>query len=292
MADFLQLLVAGLATGGIYALVAIGFTLLWQTSQTINFAQGEFVMLPAFFMLGAMSVLGVPFWGAVVIGILVSAIVLGVLFKRLLVDPMLRHGVLPLAIATMALALFLKEAVKDFYSAEAQPFPPLAAATNVSIFGAAVALQSLIVVGIAIGAVVALQLFLNRTQTGRRMQATAQNQIVARILGIPVERMIMLAFVINAVLAALASALVTPIYLAKFSNGEYLGIAAFIAAIVGGFNQVRGAILGGLLLGVIDNFAAAYLSAQYRAAIPLVLLIVVILFRPQGLLGRVEERTV
>ena len=104
--------------------------------------------------------------------------------------------------------------------------------------------------------------------------------------------MILLAFLINAVLAALASALVTPIYLAKFSNGEYLGIAAFIAAIVGGFNQVRGAIAGGLLLGVIDNFAAAYLSAQYRAAIPLVLLIVVILFRPQGLLGRIEERTV
>ena len=292
MADFIQLLVAGLATGGIYALVAIGFTLLWQTSQTINFAQGEFVMLPAFFMLIAMSALGVPFWGAVVIGIVVSALVLGVLFKRLLVDPMLRHGVLPLAIATMALALFLKESVKDFYSAEAQPFPPLAAATNISIFGATVALQSVIVVAIAVAAVVALQLFLNRTRTGRQMQATAQNPNVARILGIPVERMILIAFVINAVLAALASALVTPIYLAKFSNGEYLGMAAFIAAIVGGFNQVRGAIVGGLLLGVVDNFAAAYLSAQYRAAIPLVLLILVIVFRPQGLVGRVEERTV
>src|SRR5436853_301492 len=256
MADFIQLLVAGLATGGIYALVAIGFTLLWQTSQTINFAQGEFVMLPAFFMLGAMSVLGLPFWGAVIVGILVSALVLGVLFKRLLVDPMLRHGVLPLAIATMALALFLKEAVKDFYSAEAQPFPPLAAATNVSIFGAAVALQSLILLAIAIGAVVALQLFLNRTQTGRRMQATAQNPTVARILGIPVERMILLAFVINAVLAALASALVTPIYLAKFSNGEYLGIAAFIAAIVGGFNQAHGAFVG------IGAYAAALLTTR------------------------------
>src|SRR5262245_32387354 len=253
MADVLQLLVAGLATGGIYALVAIGFTLMWQTSQTINFAQGEFVMLPAFFMLAAMRMLDVPFWGAVVIGITISAMVLGLAFKKLLVDPMLRHGVLPLAIATMALALFLKESVKDFYSAEAQPFPPLAAATNISIFGATVALQSLIVVAIAVLAVVVLQLFLNRTRTGRQMQATAQNINVARILGIPVERMILLAFVINAVLAALASALVTPIYLAKFSNGEYLGMAAFIAAIVGGFNQVRGAIVGGLLLGVIDN---------------------------------------
>jgi branched-chain amino acid transport system permease protein len=291
MADVLQLLVAGLATGGIYALIAIGFTLLWQTSQTINFAQGEFVMLPAFFMLAAMNH-GLPFWGAVGVGIVLSGVVLGILFKRLLVDPMIRHGVLPLAIATMALALFLKEAVKEFYSAEAQPFPPLAAATNISIMGATVAVQSLIVLALAIGAVVALQLFLNRTRTGRMMQATAQNPTVARILGIPVERMILIAFVINAVLAALASALVTPIYLAKFSNGEYLGIAAFIAAIVGGFNQVRGAIAGGLLLGVVDNFAAAYLSAQYRAALPLLILIAVILFRPQGLLGRVEERTV
>jgi branched-chain amino acid transport system permease protein len=290
MADF-QLLVAGLATGGIYALIAIGFTLLWQTSQTINFAQGEFVMLPAFFMLVGMNH-GMPFWGAVAIGIVVSAAVLGVAFKQWLVDPMIRHGVLPLAIATMALALFLKEAVKEFYSAEAQPFPPLAAATNVSIFGATMAVQSLIVLALAIAAVVGLQLFLNRTRTGRQMQATAQNPTVARILGIPVARMILIAFVINAGLAALASALVTPIYLAKFSNGETLGIAAFIAAIVGGFNQVRGAIVGGLLLGVVDNFAAAYLSAQYRAALPLLILIAVILFRPQGLLGRVEERTV
>ena len=291
MADFLQLLVSGLATGGIYALIAIGFTLLWQTSQTINFAQGEFVMLPAFFMLIGMNH-GLPFWSALAVGILVSAIVLGILFKRALVDPMIRHGVLPLAIATMALSLFLKEAVKEFYGAEAQPFPALGAATNISIFGATVAVQSLIVLAVAIGAVVALQLFLNRTRTGRQMQATAQNPTVARILGIPVERMILIAFVINAVLAALASALVTPIYLAKFTNGETLGIAAFIAAIVGGFNQVRGAIVGGLLLGVADNFAAAYLSAQYRAALPLVILIVVIMVRPQGLLGRAEERTV
>jgi branched-chain amino acid transport system permease protein len=291
VADFLQLLVAGLATGGIYALIAIGFTLLWQTSQTINFAQGEFVMLPAFFMLVAMNH-GAPFWGAVAIGIVISGVVLGVAFKQWLVDPMIRHGVLPLAIATMALALFLKEAVKEFYSAEAQPFPPLAAATNVSIFGATIAVQSLIVLALAVAAVVALQLFLNRTRTGRQMQATAQNPTVARILGIPVARMILIAFIINAVLAALASALVTPIYLAKFTNGETLGIAAFIAAIVGGFNQVRGAIVGGLLLGVVDNFAAAYLSAQYRAALPLLILIAVILFRPQGLLGRVEERTV
>jgi branched-chain amino acid transport system permease protein len=137
-----------------------------------------------------------------------------------------------------------------------------------------------------------LHCFLNGTRVGRRMQATAQNPALARVLGIPVERMIVYTFLINAALVALASFLISPIYLAKFTNGETLGLAAFVAAIVGGFNQVRGAIAGGLLLGVIDNFVAAYLSAQYRAAIPLFLLIVVILVRPQGLLGRAEERTV
>jgi branched-chain amino acid transport system permease protein len=292
LADIIQLLVAGLATGAIYALVAIGFTLLWQTSQTINFAQGEFVMLPAFFVLVGMSYFGLSFWPAVALGAVVSILTLGFLFKRLMVDPMIRHGVLPLVIATIGLAILMKEAVREFYGADAQPFPPLAAVTNVSVLGAAIDVQSLVVLAIGIAAVVSLQLFLNGTRTGRCMQATAQNPTVARLLGIPVERMILYTFLINAALVTLASILITPIYLAKFTNGEWLGLYAFIAAIVGGFNQIRGAIVGGLLLGVIDNFAAAYLSSQYRMAIPLLILIVVILFRPQGLLGRVEERTV
>jgi branched-chain amino acid transport system permease protein len=292
LADIIQLLVAGLATGAIYALVAIGFTLLWQTSQTINFAQGEFVMLPAFFVLIGMSYFGLSFWPAVALGTIVSVITLGLLFKKLMVDPMIRHGVLPLVIATIGLAILMKEAVREFYGADAQPFPPLAAVTNVSVLGAAIDVQSLVVLAISIAAVVSLQLFLNGTRTGRCMQATAQNPTVARLLGIPVERMILYTFLINAALVMLASILITPIYLAKFTNGEWLGLYAFIAAIVGGFNQIRGAIVGGLLLGVIDNFAAAYLSSQYRMALPLLVLIVVILFRPQGLLGRVEERTV
>ncbi|HKC45826.1 MAG TPA: branched-chain amino acid ABC transporter permease [Burkholderiales bacterium] len=292
MADLFQLLVAGLATGGIYALVAIGFVLLWQTSQTINFAQGEFVMLPAFFVLAAMKLGGLSFSWAILIGFAVSLVVLGLLFKRLVVDPMIRHGVLPLVISTIALAILMKEGVKEFYAADAQPFPALWATTNVAVGGAVISVQSLVIIAVAVVAIAALQYFLAATKTGRRMQATAQNPTLARILGIPVGRMILYTFLINAALVALASFLVSPIYLAKFTNGETLGLVAFIAAIVGGFNQVRGAILGGLLLGVIDNLVAAYLSAQYRAAVPLFLLVAVILFRPQGLLGRAEERTV
>jgi branched-chain amino acid transport system permease protein len=291
MASFIQLLVSGLATGAIYALIAVGFTLLWQTSQTINFAQGEFVMLPAFFILIAMNY-GAPFWLACLIGIAVSVVVLGIMFKFIIVDPMLRHGVLPLVISSIALALFLKETVKDFYSSQAQPFPVLINAADVHIFGAVISSQSLVVLGVAIATVVGLHLILNKTRLGRMMQATAQNPTLATILGVPVRRMVLYTFLANAVLVAIASILISPIYLAKFTNGETLGMAAFLAAIIGGFNQVRGAILGGIILGILDNLSAAYLSSQYRAAFPLLILIVVILVRPQGLLGRVEERTV
>jgi len=291
LASFIKLLVSGLATGAIYALIAVGFTLLWQTSQTINFAQGEFVMLPAFFVLAAMN-LGAPFWLAALIGIALSVVILGLLFKLIIVDPILKQGVLPLVISTIALSLFLKESAKDFYSSQAQPFPTLVPAIDVHLLGAVVSTQSLAVLAVAIVTVVALHLLLAKTRLGRSMQATAQNPALAVILGIPVRRMVLMTFLLNAVLVAIASILVSPIYLAKFSNGETLGLAAFLAAIIGGFNQVRGAILGGVILGVLDNLSAAYLSSQYRGAFPLLILIVVILIRPQGLLGRLEERTV
>jgi len=292
MTDFLQLLISGLATGAIYALAAIGFTLLWQTSQTINFAQGEFVMVPAFLALIAMKTLGLPVLAALAVAVLASMLLLGLVFRYVVVGPLLGRGVLPLVISTLALSVLLKESVKDFFSAEAQTFPTLLPDGVIAVAGVAVSLAQLGMLFVALLTIALLQWFLAATRTGRQMQATAQNPTVARILGVPVERMILYTFLINAGLAAMASILVSPIYLAKFSNGETLGLIAFVAAIVGGFNQVRGAIAGGLLVGVLDNLAAAYVSTAYRQAIPLILLVLIILFRPQGLLGRKEERAV
>lgn len=291
MAELLQVVISGLAAGSIYALAAVGFTLLWQASQTINFAQGEFVMLPAFFVLAGMG-LGLPLWLAVLAALALSLLVLGVMFKKLVVEPMLAHGVLPLVIATIALGLLLKETVKETYAATAQPFPPVFPQEVFHLFGAVVSAQDIGNLLVAMLAIGGLQLFLHRTRTGRCMQATAQNPGVAEILGVDVRRMVLYTFLINAALAAIASVLISPIYLAKFSNGETLGLVAFIAAIVGGFNQIRGAMVGGLLIGVLDNVSAIYVSAQYRSAIPLVLLILIILLRPQGLLGTSEGRTV
>ncbi len=292
MAEFLAYLIAGLATGAIYALAAIGFTLVWQTSQTINFAQGEFVMLPAILILLAVKLLGLPIWAGVVIGIFVFIVVFGWGFKIIIVDPMIRHGVLPLAIATMALSIIMKEGAKDGFSAEAQKFPSLIPSDTVSLMGISISLQHIAIIIVACVAIGGLQWFVTMTKTGRQMQAAAQNPGVALILGIPVAHMVMLTFVINAALAALASVLISPIYLAKFSNGEVIGLFAFIAAIVGGFNQVRGALAGGLIVGVIDSLAAAYISTSYRLAVPLVLLVVIILVKPEGLFGRAEERRV
>jgi branched-chain amino acid transport system permease protein len=292
MSDFLQLVIAGLATGAIYALAAIGFTLLWQTSQTINFAQGEFVVLPAFITLGLMHGVGLPFYLSAVIAVGVTMIILGLMFKKVLVDPLIQHGALPLVISTIAFSLFLKDGIKEFYSAEAQPFPSILPDTLISILGVKVSLAQVGTFVIAFATILSLNWFLSATRTGRQMQASAQNPTVARILGVNVERMILYTFLINAALAAVAALLIAPSQFAKFSHGEHLGLAAFVAAIVGGFNQVRGAIVGGLVVGIVDNLAAAYVSSVYRQAVPLALLVLIILFRPQGLLGRKEERAV
>ncbi|MDO5604002.1 MAG: branched-chain amino acid ABC transporter permease [Paracoccus sp. (in: a-proteobacteria)] len=292
MAEFIQIIVSGLAAGSVYALAAVGFTLLWQASQTINFAQGEFVMLPAFFVLTGMTFLGMSMWPAILFALVMSLLILGLLFKRLIVEPMLPHGTLPLVIATIALGILLKESVKEFYGATAQPFPPVFPQHVFDFMGARISVQDVGNLLVSMAAIIGLQLFLGRTRTGRCMQATAQNPGVAEILGVNVRRMVLYTFMINAALATVASVLISPVYLAKFSNGETLGLVAFIAAIVGGFNQIRGALVGGLLIGVIDNISAVYVSAQYRAAMPLLLLIAIILLRPQGLLGTSEGRTV
>jgi len=294
MEQFLQVFLSGLATGAIYALVAIGFTLVWQAAQTVNFATGEFVMVPAFFVLIAMN-MGLPFGPAMLVGLFVSIFTLGYMFKRIIVEPMVRKGhggSLSLIIATMALGIFLKESVKEFYGAEAQPYPELISGETVNIAGALISVTDIFHLVISLGVVALLTLFLDRTRTGRAMQATAQNPGVAEILGVDTDRMVLYTFMINAGLTALAAFLITPVYLAKFSNGEFLGLVAFIAAIVGGFNQIRGALAGGLLIGVIDNLTATYVTAEYRAAVPMLLLIIVILFRPHGILGTSEGRTV
>jgi len=291
VSDFLQLLISGTATGAIYALAALGFTLLWQASGTINFAQGEFVMIPAFVTLLGLSA-GLPLWAAFILACAASMLLLGAGFKTLVVDPLRRHGVIPLVIATLGLAIGVKNLVKSAYSAEAHPFPNVFPDMLINVAGLRVSLYDIGTLLLAGAIVLALQAFLNRTLTGRAMQAVAQNTEAATVLGIDVKRMILYVFLINALLAAVAALLVTPTYLAKFDMGDVIGLKAFYAAIIGGFNQTRGALLGGVLVGVLENLMGAYVSPAYKEGVALMLFLVVILFRPEGLLGKAEERKV
>jgi branched-chain amino acid transport system permease protein len=291
MNDFLQLFFSGIATGSIYALAALGFTLLWQAAGTINFAQGEFVMLPAFCMLMFMH-FGAPLWLSFLLTMIVATLVLGWLFKRSVVDPLFSSGMMPIVVATIGLSLALRNGVRAGYSAEAHAFPSLFADKLFTIGGATVSLGDLGTFVLALIIVLVTQGFITRTVTGRAMQAVAQNTESAAVLGINVPRMIFYTFAINAVLACAAALLVTPTYLAKFDMGESLGTKAFFAAIIGGFNNSRGALLGGLIVGVSENLASAYISASYKDAVALIIFMIVILFRPQGLLGKKEERKV
>jgi branched-chain amino acid transport system permease protein len=291
MIDFLQLVLSGAATGGIYALAALGFTLLWQASGTINFAQGEFVMLPAFAMLGFLAG-GAPLPLAFTLACVVAVAILGWAFKRGIADPLLRHGLMPIVVATIGLAIAARNGVRAGYSAEAHPFPSLFADKLFTIGGVNVTLADAGTLVIALALVIGTQAFLSRTVTGRAMQAVAQNAESATVLGIDVPKMVLLTFAINALLACAAALLVTPAYLAKFDMGESLGNKAFFAAIIGGFNNSSGALLGGIIVGVSENLAAAYVSPAYKDAVALVLFLAVILFKPQGLLGRKVERKV
>lgn len=291
MAEFVQLIVSGTATGAIYALAALGFTLLWQAAGVINFAQGEFVMLPAFGMLFCISA-GMPLWLAFFVTCAVAMLVLGYGFKRGIADPLISHGVIPLVIATLGVSIAVKSIVRAGYSAEASPFPSPFPPGQFSFAGVTVSTADIGTLLLAALIVIALQAFINRTVTGRAMQAVAQNTEAARVLGIDVRRMVLYVFLINAVLASVAALLIAPTYLVKFDMGDSIGPKAFFAAIIGGFNQTRGALLGGVLIGVMENVVGYYISPAYKEGVALLLFLLVILFRPEGLLGRSEERKV
>jgi branched-chain amino acid transport system permease protein len=314
MSTFMQISFSGLATGAIFALAAVGFALLWQTAGAINFAHGEFIALPAVVMLVLgehRPTLGLPDWvplaggtpvgGALPeMGILVAfaltvplaVLVLGYLFKVSLVDRLLTPGGddIPLVIASLGLALVIREYLRIEFGARPEQFPSSFGTDRWRPGGVAISADDVGVLVVSIGVILALQLFLRSTSTGHQMEAVAQSPPTAQVLGIPVGRMVGYTFAINAVLVTVAALLVAPTTHARWDAGISLGLLAFTSAIIGGFNQVRGALFGGFVVGLLQNWTAFYLSSAYREAIPLLLMILVILWRPQGLFGTAEER--
>jgi len=282
-----QLIVGGIATGAIYALMAMGFSLLWQTSQTINFGQGEFVTAAAFIMLIFYDSLNLPYVLSLVLTIVVAVGILGILFRKVVVERLLKKGLLSLICATIAVSIMIRNSL-IFYTAESRPFPSLVSKEAISILSIRLSPLDILNIVLATVVIVALQLFIRKTKPGKALQAVAQNRDVAEVLGIDVARMTTLAFAINAIIVTFAAILVAPVYAAKYNMGIALGLRAFYAAIIGGFNQIRGALLGGILIGLIEVFIIAYVTSEYSEVVILLMVIGIILFKPEGIWGTKE----
>jgi len=289
LVDFIQLLVAGVSIGAIYAMIALGFVLLWQTSNTINFAQGEFVVLPAFLMLFFYLILKWPFAPAFIATVAISTFALGWVVRKVLITRLLEQGLLPLIIATIGLALFIRYSLQVFWTPLGLYFPPVFPRSTINLGPVSFPTEELLNLATAGLMILAVHLFITRTKTGWGMQAIAQNRSLAAVLGIDVYKLVTLTFVLNAALAAVAAILIAPIYGVKYDIGISLGLKAFYAAIIGGFNQIRGALLGGLLVGVVETLSAAYISNEFRDGYALIILIVVLMLKPEGIWGKKEE---
>jgi branched-chain amino acid transport system permease protein len=197
--------------------------------------------------------------------------------------------VLPLVIATIGLSLLIRYSLQQFWTPLALPFPAIFSREPIRLGTIIFSLEEIGNILFAAVVIALLQLFISRTKLGWAMQAVAQNRTLASVLGINVARLVTITFVLNAALTAVAAILIAPVYLVKYDIGVSLGLKAFYAAIIGGFNQIRGALLGGLLVGVVETLSAAYISSHFRDAFALIILIAVLLLKPEGIWGVKEE---
>ncbi|HEX9074694.1 MAG TPA: branched-chain amino acid ABC transporter permease [Anaerolineae bacterium] len=284
VATNLQMLTTGLAMGSIYALVALGFVLIFNAVGVVNFAQGEFVMVPAFVTVALLEVVPIP----APLVYLITAIIMGLfglVFQRIAYYPLRNRTFLPVVIATIGVSIFLKNGAQVFFGAEPRLMARPTSSQVVELSGIFIDPQYIVIIITTLVLLVFQYYFFEKTSLGKKMQATAQDKEMARLLGIRVATMIAITFIYSSILGAAAGILIGPIFYVTKEMGGMLGLKAFCSTIVGGFGSVPGAILGGLFLGVIEVFSAFYISSAYRDAFAFVILILVLLFRPQGFFG-------
>jgi len=290
LAQFWQLILSGLTTGGIYALIAMGFVLIYNVTGILNFAQGEFVML------GAM--LAITFFGAglplplATGGAVLSVVLVGALVQRLALYPARRASIIAQIIITIGVSISIRGVALLLWGTDPRPLPSFSAGGPLSLLGAVVVRQSLWVMGAAGLSVLALYLFFEHTVAGKAFRACIINRLAARLMGISPERMALLAFAASAGLGALGGVVVAPITLGTYDMGLMLGLKGFVAAVLGGLTNAQGAILGGFLLGVVEALGAGLIHSGYRDGISFFILLLVLLVKPSGLLGLVDTKRV
>lgn len=290
MAEFLQFLFSGLTVGAVYALVALGFTLIYNASGIINFAQGEFVMLGGMTTV-FLALAGVPLPLAAVLAV-VAAVAIGLLLHRFAIEPARGADTVALIMITIGASIFLRGAAQVVFDKRFHSLPHLFGTDPLRIGGAAILPQSLTVLAGATVIVVLLWVFIDRTLFGKAVIATAANRLAARLVGINTGHMIGFSFAISAAIGALAGILVTPITLTSYDVGTLLALKGFAAAMLGGMGYALGAVVGGLLLGLLEAFSAGYLSSKYKDVVAFLVILAVFFVMPQGLLGRAKVERV
>ena len=284
MPEFVQFLASGLTVGAVYALVALGFTLVYNASDVVNFAQGEFVMLGGMVTVFA-SAAGVPLPLAALIAICV-AIIVGLLLYWCAIAPARGASAVTLIIITIGASIFLRGAAQIIFDKQFHKLPSFSGDAPINLLGAAVQPQTFWVLGGTAVIVLALYLFLERTLLGKAVLATAANRLAAQLVGINVATVMALAFGGSAAIGAVAGILVTPITLTSYDVGTLLALKGFAAAMLGGMGNPLGAVAGGLLLGLLESFGAGYISSTYKDAFAFLVILGVLFAAPQGLFGR------
>ncbi|WCR10514.1 branched-chain amino acid ABC transporter permease [Paracoccus stylophorae] len=284
MDSLLQFIFSGMTVGAVYALVALGFTIIYNASDVVNFAQGEFVMLGGMITVFAHQA-GLPLPLAAVLAIVITAGV-GVALNKLAIEPARGAPVVSLIIITIGASILIQGATQLIFDKQLHRFPAFSGDDPVRVMGATILPQSLWVIAGAVLVFVGLWLFFTRTLTGKAVLATANNRVAAQLVGINTGWVMTLSFGLSAAIGALAGVLATPITLVSYDVGVALALKGFAAAMLGGMGNPKGALVGGLVLGLLEALTAGYLSSQYKDAVAFLVILGVLFVMPQGIFGK------
>ncbi len=287
MDQLLQFLISGLTVGSIYALVALGFSIIYNASDVVNFAQGEFVMI------GAMSAIfllkdGMPYPAAVFCAIAITVLV-GLALDKFAIEPAKNATVVTTIIITIGASIFLRGAALLIWGKEIYGLPPFSGDKPIVIGNATILPQNIWVMVGTGAAVLAVKYFFDKTLMGKAIMACSYNKKAAFLVGINVKQMLLVSYGLSAALGAAAGVLVAPITFMSYNSGVMLGLKGFCAAILGGMGSSMGAVAGGLLLGIIETIGAGFISSGYKDAIAFFVILVVLFIRPSGILGKAES---
>ncbi len=287
MMSFISYLVNGISLGSIYALIALGYTMVYGIAKMLNFAHGDIIMVGGFTVFTAMSTEWCPVWLSVVIGIIVCTL-LGVIVEKVAYKPLRNASPLAVLITAIGVSYLLQNVALIIFGSAAQSFTSVVKnVAPVTIGGVTISMETIISIVVSVIIMICLTFFINKTKAGKAMLAVSEDKGAAQLMGINVNSTISLTFAIGSALAGVASVLLCSSYpqISPYT-GSMPGIKAFVAAVFGGIGSIPGAMIGGILLGVIENLSKAYISSQLSDAIVFLVLIVVLIVKPTGIMGK------